>query len=428
MIIIITRIRYCKAYFYLAILFTIWIIIYENLYFIKIKRDSSHLEKLLAESKHECSPILKESSQFYANFNSEKYPKIIPTYFNASINFSCLNSYKNLRPKIILLWNSLFYQDDFGYGIGGEELFKRKKCPVYHCEITRNKSLLNESDLVIVHMRGSLYNLPKKRLTKSRLVFFIAESPSYSKKLTYLNGVFNLTAHYKQDSHFSPFYYSGSLIQWKLNTKFDENKNFYSSKTKLATAMISNCNDNHSKRLAYIKNMQKYMSVDIFGKCGKKCVNCSRAELAKDYLFYLSFENSLCIDYITEKFYETLVYDMVPVVLGGGPYDKLIPNSAYIDIRDYKTVRELTNYLLYLSKNATAYNSYFKWKKYVNFLKEGLNSFCDMFIKLHLESFYGVRQSVLSNIDEFYSYKSNCMKSNLSNGEFTVLLENMQYN
>jgi len=39
------------------------------------------------------------------------------------------------------------------------------------------------------------------------------------------------------------------------------------------------------------------------------------------YKFYLAFENSLCTDYITEKFYQTLNRDIIPVVMGGGQYD-----------------------------------------------------------------------------------------------------------
>ena len=85
-------------------------------------------------------------------------------------------------------------------------------------------------------------------------------------------------------------------------------------------AMISNCWYN-SRRLDYINEMKKHMSVDVFGKCGdKECVeptsiDCKRT-LSKEYKFYLAFENSLCNDYITEKIFTTLSMDIVPVVLG----------------------------------------------------------------------------------------------------------------
>ena len=34
------------------------------------------------------------------------------------------------------------------------------------------------------------------------------------------------------------------------------------------------------------------------------------------YKFYFAFENSLCDDYITEKFFNMLKHNIVPVVLG----------------------------------------------------------------------------------------------------------------
>lgn len=59
--------------------------------------------------------------------------------------------------------------------------------------------------------------------------------------------------------------------------------------------------------------------------------------LEKDYKFYLAFENSLCRDYITEKFYLALLYNVVPVVYGGANYTNLAPKKSFIDIRDFKS-------------------------------------------------------------------------------------------
>lgn len=36
----------------------------------------------------------------------------------------------------------------------------------------------------------------------------------------------------------------------------------------------------------------------------------------RDYMFYLAFENSICADYVTEKFFNAMKRDVIPIVLG----------------------------------------------------------------------------------------------------------------
>lgn len=57
--------------------------------------------------------------------------------------------------------------------------------------------------------------------------------------------------------------------------------------------------------------MANHMDVNIYGKCGK--FKCDRKDengcyemMEENYRFYLSFENSICKDYTTEKFFNVL--------------------------------------------------------------------------------------------------------------------------
>ena len=49
-------------------------------------------------------------------------------------------------------------------------------------------------------------------------------------------------------------------------------------------------------------------------------------------------------------------------MLGGANYTKLAIPGSYINVMDFKTVKQLAEYLQYLDKNSTAYNEYFKWR------------------------------------------------------------------
>lgn len=62
-------------------------------------------------------------------------------------------------------------------------------------------------------------------------------------------------------------------------------------------------------------------------------------KLERSYKFYLSFENSLCRDYVTEKFLNPLIYTMVPIVYGSANYSAWLPelNSSYIDVRNFSS-------------------------------------------------------------------------------------------
>jgi alpha-1,3-fucosyltransferase len=72
----------------------------------------------------------------------------------------------------------------------------------------------------------------------------------------------------------------------------------------------------------------------------------------------------LCEDYVTEKFFKVLDFDIVPVVLGGSIYSKMAPAKSYIDVQQFKDPKQLAQYLQYLDRNTTAYAEYYEWKKY----------------------------------------------------------------
>uniref|UniRef100_A0A1L8E1H9 Fucosyltransferase n=2 Tax=Nyssomyia neivai TaxID=330878 RepID=A0A1L8E1H9_9DIPT len=157
-------------------------------------------------------------------------------------------------------------------------------------------------------------------------------------------------------------------------------------KNKTAAWFVSNCKDK-SNRMQLVQAMQKTIDVDIYGKCGTlECSMNTKEEcyelIEQDYYFYFSFENALCSDYITEKVFNIMRYDVVPVVYGGANYTQHLPPHSYIDANDFATATDLANYLTSLRRDTREYAKYFWWKKHYRTVVSSMmyNNLCD---KIH---------------------------------------------
>ena len=92
--------------------------------------------------------------------------------------------------------------------------------------------------------------------------------------------------------------------------------------------------------------------MDIYGDCGNlTCVGTCIDDNSLHYYFYLAFENSICPDYISEKFWRNINHPVIPVVMGGGNYSRDAPPHSYIDVNDFSNVEELGNHLISVMNN-----------------------------------------------------------------------------
>ena len=114
------------------------------------------------------------------------------------------------------------------------------------------------------------------------------------------------------------------------------------------------------------------LKIDIFGECGdltlidkngKDHRDAGYQILAKEYKFYLSLENSLCTEYVTEKFFNALRYGILPIT-NSKDMRKIAPPHSYIDINHFNSPEDLMKYLEKLSQNEELYNSYFWWNEF----------------------------------------------------------------
>ncbi|CAG5114954.1 unnamed protein product, partial [Candidula unifasciata] len=219
---------------------------------------------------------------------------------------------------------------------------------------------------------------------------------------------FNWTFNYRTDSDiFAP----NNRLAWRNRTDLLPDSVYLEiakNKTRSVAWFVSHC-ATQSKREIYVKEMKKYIDVDIYGNCGMR--SCKRAEesqcetkLTLTYKFYLSFENSLCKDYITEKFFRNIKYrsHIIPVVRGGFDYSKYIPIGAFINTANFSSAKDLSLYLKELGQDHVRYARMLKEKDKLTTLNYKFD-WCDICEKVHTDN----RAKVIPDIKE-WSHKDAC--------------------
>lgn len=277
--------------------------------------------------------------------------------------------------KFVLLWTKMFESETY-FDSEGYEPFKN--CEYSDCFTTHDKHFmeLKDYDALIFHIPKWInwYEvIPKKRYRHQRYIFANLESPVYYPpyRTQYLhNKFYNWTMTYRLDSDI-PWTY-GHIEKFETNYTIPSVE-FVKNKTRSIAWFVSNCNNAFNKRNELAKKLSKYIDVDIYGKCGTlKCLHSEKCYqmVEKKYRFYLSFENSNCKDYITEKFYNIMKFDVIPIVYGGGNYSAVAPFRSYINVEDYANVESLAKYLKSLEDDVDSYLKYFEWKKHYRIAKD----------------------------------------------------------
>ncbi|XP_032785306.2 alpha-(1,3)-fucosyltransferase C [Daphnia magna] len=314
--------------------------------------------------------------------------------------------------KNILIWNGAHIEDTAPFGFGHQP-FVQNACEVSDCVVFANRSSLpfEKYDAILIHLhelsKTYMPNFPRQK--HQRFVFLTQESPNSmdTVDVTTMGHLFNWTMSYKLNSDIQFLYgriNPGPTAPKTLEeaekmietTYFPSAKNYATNKTKQVVWMVSHC-PTPSLRETYVNQLRKFIPVDIYGSCGN--LTCPHSKLSdflsdpecyrmleKKYKFYLSFENSICTDYVTEKFFEIMRHDLIPVVYGGANYSQFAPIHSYINALDY-TPKELADYLKTLDANDTLYNEYFWWKGHYQ-VEAGIENrarhgFCDLCKKLH---------------------------------------------
>jgi alpha-1,3-fucosyltransferase len=187
----------------------------------------------------------------------------------------------------------------------------------------------------------------------------------------------------------------------------------FQRKSRAAAWFVSHCSV-FSKRQELVRKLQQYVGVDTFGKCGAlECPMDKTAECSERYKFYLSFENALCEDYVTEKLFGAMNSFVIPVVFNGAVnMSHFLPPKSYINANDFSSVDQLGLFLRSLMRNETEYLSYFWWRQHYRVeTKVNAHAFCDLCKKLN-ENNVNNRIQYYKSIKEWWT-KDVCVNARI---------------
>ena len=277
---------------------------------------------------------------------------------------SNLTAWRLTRNLTLIIW------DDETEASGN---WRFRYCPYYNCYTTKDRTQVKKARAIVFHtfrLDKYLKDLPQ-RYPWQDWALITREPPYAVRSADKYSGQINILAHYRRDADIQYGYGFFEPLKENRSTQqyYETGKNFAENKTGLVTWIVSNCKP-RSLRNQYVDELKKYIPIDIYGHCSnrscgvKKIAEGKRTcmEEIEKHKFYLSFENQLCPDYITEKFWNSLTYGTVPIVLGGANYAESLVKGSYIDVKDFSSPKLLAEYLLSLDKDDKRYNRYFDWR------------------------------------------------------------------
>ncbi|XP_033726980.1 alpha-(1,3)-fucosyltransferase C-like [Pecten maximus] len=292
--------------------------------------------------------------------------------------------------RLILIWTPMFLN-----WFWTDVLQKQMSECTHACSVTSDRSRIKEADAVLFHIFDLWFwvGMPTYRDPHQVWVVWWAEPTTRVwPDLHRFRYTFNWTMNYRRDSTVeAPF---GVAVPLSKEEKKEKeiwfNSQFYTSiKHKVNNVAITNsdCYD-EVQRYRLVEQLRKHVPVDFYGRCGN--LSCPRDNEVcytklKSYKFMIQFENSYCDDYVSEKYWNSLLSDNVPIVnwrIQQQHYPVI--NHTFINIFDFTDMKAAGEYIKKVASNDELYRSYFKWRTEYKIIKTGIwAQFCNLCDALH---------------------------------------------
>ena len=265
-------------------------------------------------------------------------------------------------------------------------------------EQTRDKTRLQEADIVVFnfdHMwaTSTFFTFPYEVLTKKPpgavFVLSATESPHNTGRERYRTSAFLANFHMLWSYHHGLLMRSTYAAMDRVvysDVLGPPTVPFNRRRSAPVVALVTNCGRQSIGRSKFLLKLIRHVAVHSYGKVyNNRCLPAfPPADQGKEgmilrsrqlnhllmahYKFVFAVENSLCTDYITEKYFRGLMVGAIPIVasLNGNPnYTALKPNlrsPVYLNAFDYQSVAELGKEVERIASSEKLFNSFMKYR------------------------------------------------------------------
>lgn len=132
-----------------------------------------------------------------------------------------------------------------------------------------------------------------------------------------------------------------------INLKNQKNKNISSSVTNIDFNYGSTCT--YPQRKKIFDNLKKMNFIDNYGDSK---ISPERKDSLIGYKFNLCIENEHQKNWITEKFYDSVLNDTIPIYYGCSNIKEIYPEDGYILLENISDIDYITKTLEYINQNS----------------------------------------------------------------------------